>query len=70
MLSVGSSHSYVVTKVRQYNWHSAGWAGWAWAGYFQCKNINIFQVKYTEAILSKSIRKLLWFEVTKMLIAV
>jgi len=27
-------------------------------------------VKYTEAILSNSARKLLWFEITKMLIAV
>ena len=43
-----------------------------WAGHFQCKNINrpiFFQVKYTEAILSNSTRKLLWFEITKMLIA-
>ena len=31
---------------------------------------HTFQIKYTEAILSKSTRKLLWFEVTKMLIAV
>jgi len=30
----------------------------------------IFQIKYTEAILSNSSRKLLWFEITKMLIAV
>jgi len=32
----------------------------------------IFQIKYklTEAILSNSARKLLWFEITKMLIAV
>jgi len=30
----------------------------------------IFQIKYTEAILSNSTRKMLWFEVTKMLIAV
>jgi len=30
--------------------------------------IKIFQ--YTEAILSNSTRKLLWFEITKMLIAV
>jgi len=30
-----------------------------------------FQIKYTEAILSSSTRKLLWFEIsTKMLIAV
>ena len=41
------------------------------AGHFQCRNINIFfSTKYTEAILSNSTRKLLWFEITKMLIAV
>ena len=27
----------------------------------------IFQIKYTEAILSNSTRKLLWFEISKML---
>ena len=31
---------------------------------------RILQIKYTEAILSNSARKLLWFEITKMLIAV
>jgi len=30
----------------------------------------IFRIKYTEAILSNSTRKLLWFEITKMLMAV
>jgi len=30
----------------------------------------IFQIKYTEAILSNSTRKLLWFEISKMLTAV
>jgi len=30
----------------------------------------IFQIKYTEAILSNSTRQLLWFEISKMLIAV
>jgi len=29
-----------------------------------------FQIKYTEAILSNNNRKLLWFEITKMLLAV
>jgi len=29
-----------------------------------------FQIKYTEAILSNSTPKLLWFEITKMLIEV
>jgi len=27
----------------------------------------IFQIKYAEAILSNSTRKLLWFEITKMI---
>jgi len=31
---------------------------------------DIFQIKYTEAVLSNSTRKLLWFEVSKMLITV
>jgi len=30
----------------------------------------IFEIKYTEAILSNSSRKLLWFEITKKLLAV
>jgi len=30
----------------------------------------IFQIKYTEAILSNSTRTLLWFKISKMLIAV
>jgi len=34
----------------------------------KCK--HIFQTKYTEAILSNSTRKTLWFEITRMLIAV
>jgi len=42
-----------------------------WAGHFQCWYVNIFfQIKYTDAILSKSTRKLLSFEISKMLIAV
>jgi len=31
---------------------------------------DIFQIKCTEGILSNSARKLLWFEITKMLVAV
>jgi len=43
----------------------------SWAGHFQGENINaFFQRKWTEAILSNSTRKLLWFEITKMLIGV
>jgi len=33
-------------------------------------NDYIFQIKYTEAILSNNTRKLLWFEISKLLIAV
>jgi len=32
--------------------------------------INFFRIEYTEAVLSNSTRKLLWFEITKMLIAI
>ena len=32
--------------------------------------IQILQIKYTEAVLSNSTRKLLWFEISKMLVAV
>jgi len=48
-------------------WHSAGSLGWPFP---MLKYQYIFQVKYTEAILSNSTRKLLWFEIRKMLIAV
>ena len=51
----------------RYNWQSAGSPGWSFPT-IKCK--YIFQIKYTEAILSNSTRKLLWFEITKMLIAV
>ena len=37
---------------------------------FPMLNNYIFQIKYTEAISSSSTRKLLWFEITNMLIAV
>jgi len=30
----------------------------------------IFKIKYTAAILSNNTQKILWFEITKMLIAV
>jgi len=55
------------TIVCRYNWHSAGSLGWPFP---MLKYKYIFQIKYTEAILSKSTRKLLWFEITKMVIAV
>jgi len=41
-----------------------------WAGPFRCKNINVFfQIKYTEAIISNGTRKLLWFEITKIIVS-
>jgi len=53
--------------MRRYNWHSAGSLGWP----FQLLKYKfIFQIKYTEAILSNSTRKLLWFEIAKMMTAV
>ena len=55
------------TKVCRYNWHSAGSLGWQFA---VLKYKYIFQIKHTEAILSNTTRKLLRFEISKMLIAV
>jgi len=55
------------TKVCRYNWHSAGSLGWPFP---MLKYKYIFQIKYTEAILSNITRKLFWFETSKMLIAV
>jgi len=53
-------------KVCRYNWHSAGSLGWSFP---MIKYKYIFQIRYTVAILSNSTRKMLWFEITKMLIA-
>jgi len=55
------------TPRRPYNRHSAGSLGWPFP---MLKFEFIAQIKYTEAILSKSARKLLWFAITKFLIAV
>jgi len=52
---------------RRYNWHGAGVLGWPFP---VLEYKYIFQIKYTEAILSNSTRKPLWFEITKMLVAV
>ena len=49
------------TKVRRHNWHSAGCLGWPFP---VIKFKYSFEIKYTEAILSNSSRKLLWFEIT------
>jgi len=50
--------------VHRYNWHSGGSLGWTLP---KLKYKYIFQIKYTEATLLNSTRKLLWFEITKML---
>jgi len=55
--------------VCQYYWHSAGSLTWPFP-VLKYKYSCIFQMKYTEADLSNSTQKLLWFEITKMLIAV
>ena len=55
------------TKVCRYNWHSAGSLGWPFP---MLKYTQTFHIKYMKAISSNSTRKLLWFEITKMLIAV
>ena len=55
------------TKVCRYNWHSAGSLGWSFP---VLKYQYIFRIKYTEAILSNSTRKLLRFEISNMLTAV
>jgi len=54
------------TKVCRYYWHSAGSLG---RPFPLLKYKYIFQVKSTEAILSNSTRKQLWFDITKMLTA-
>jgi len=54
-------------KVCRYNWHSAGFPSWSFS---MLKYKYIFQIKYTETILSNGTQKLLWFEISKMLIAV
>ena len=46
---------------------SAGSLGWPFPT-LKCKHIS--QIKYTEAVLSNSTLKPLWFEITNMLIAV
>jgi len=48
-------------------WHNPGSMRWPFPLLKYKKKI---QIKYTEAILSNNTRKLLWFEIAKMLIAV
>jgi len=48
----------------RYNWHNAGSLSWPFP------MLKYEYIKYTETFLSKSTRKLLWFEITKMLNAV
>jgi len=51
----------------QIHWHSSGSLGWPFP---MLKYKYIFELKYTEAIISNSIRKLLWFEISKKLVAI
>ena len=51
----------------RYSWHSAGSLGWLFP---MPKHKYSFQIKYTEAILSNSTRKLVRFEITKILLSV
>ena len=51
----------------RYSWHSAGSRGWPFP---MLEYKYIFQAKYPKAILSNSTRKLSWFEITEMMIAV
>jgi len=62
-----SRHSTIGAKVRRCNWHSAGSLGWPFP---MLAFEFIFRVKYTEAILSNSSRKLLRFETSKIPIEV
>ena len=67
----------VCTSAKHPNWCfsfvdreiSAHWKPQTTAG-SNAKILIYFQIKYTEAILSNSSRKLFWFEITKLLIAV
>ena len=54
-------HSLYATKVCRYNWHSAGSLGWPFP---MIKYKYFFQIKYTEAISSDSIRKQLRFKIS------
>jgi len=52
--------------VCRYSWHSAGSPGWPFPVLkYKC---IAFQIKYTEAILSNSTRKLLRLEISKMVL--
>jgi len=59
------SLTWVVLK-KSNNWHSAGSLGWPFP---VLKYKYIFQIKYTEAILLNSTRKLFWFEITEIPVA-
>jgi len=59
-----------IHKERKYV-HTTGTVPVPWAGHFQYIITEyIFQIKYKEPIVSNSTRKLSWFKITKMLIAV
>ena len=68
----GSNCAVIVTESERKCADTIGTVQLTWAGHFQSQNTKFFKnrLKYTEAIVSNSTRKLLWFEMTKVLIAV
>jgi len=61
--SITFSSCFMGKEGCRYNWHSAVFLGWPFP---VIKYKYIFQIKYTEAILSNSTLKLLWFEISKI----
>jgi len=59
--------SVIGNEMCRYSWHSAGSMGWPFP---MLEYKYIFQAKYPKVILSNSTRKLSWFEITEMMIAV
>ena len=68
-ICVPSCTNFIINKACRYNWHSAGSLGWP-VPMLKYRPKYIFQIIYAEAILSNSTRKLLSFEISKLLIAV
>jgi len=62
-------HTHTRTHARTHT-HTHTFNGPLTALFPMMKYKYIFEIRYTEAILSNSTRRLLWFEITKMLIAV
>ena len=67
LLNEARSFGRYGTKVCRYNWHSAGSLGWPFP---TLKYKYIFPNKIYGSIVINSTRKLLWFKISEMLIAV